>query len=73
MSSFDTFVFALSILLLGFSSSVILSLSTRVRYYKDIINKRKAFFDKTLELISRNENIDVQKYLDVAFDELEMR
>lgn len=73
MSGFETFLFALSILLLGFCFSVILSLSTRVRYYKDIINKRKAFFDKTLELISRNENIDVQKYLDVAFEELERR
>lgn len=73
MTSFETFVFALSILLLGFCFSVILSLSTRVRYYKSVLQKRKAFFDRTLELISNHEKIDVQKYLDVAFDELERR
>jgi hypothetical protein len=71
MSNFELFVFVSSLLLLGFSFSALLALVRRVIYFKNIIDKRKAFFDKTLQLIAETEDVDIQKYLDLAFDILE--
>jgi hypothetical protein len=71
MSNFELFVFVSSLLLLGFSFSALLALVRRVIYFKNIIDKRKAFFDKTLQLIAESEDVDIQKYLDIAFDILE--
>jgi hypothetical protein len=71
MTNFELFVFVSSLLLLGFSFSALLALVRRVIYFKNIIEKRKAFFDKTLQLIADAEDVDIQKYLDIAFDILE--
>ena len=71
MTNFELFVFVSSLLLLGFSFSALLALVRRVIYFKNIIVKRKAFFDKTLQLIADAEDVDIQKYLDIAFDILE--
>jgi hypothetical protein len=71
MTNFELFVFVSSLLLLGFSFSALLALVRRVIFFKNIIVKRKAFFDKTLQLIADAEDVDIQKYLDIAFDILE--
>jgi hypothetical protein len=71
MNNSELFLFISSLLLLGFSFSVILALVRRVIYFKSIIDKRRALFDKTLELIADRESIDVEKYLSLAFDLLE--
>jgi hypothetical protein len=71
MTNFELFLFVSSLILLGFSFSSILALVRRVVYFKTILDKRKAFFDKTLELIADREGVDVQKYLNLALDLVE--
>ncbi len=71
MTNFELLLFVSSLILLGFSFSSILALVRRVVYFKTILDKRKAFFDKTLELIADREGVDVQKYLNLALDLVE--
>lgn len=73
MTNTELFFFTSSILLLGFSFSIILALTRRVIYFKSVIEKRRAFMDKVLELIADKENVDVERYLTLAIDELERR